>query len=309
MKPSLLLAFALPAGLLSQETPAPTNLTTESFTCQNGSAGSLVILESSVGLIFSGSLGRVESCDSTTTYQVVQMGACSLAIIDTEAPATAPGFITTPSTTTPAIYSYDAGPALFLRGPNDREIRIERQISGPSTSYSFQEFRLPDFSNPLAPAAPNQFIRDGRFTLRGEGGRDVPAFERGFDLRIPRITKPLNLSTASGQNPPTLDWTAGDSMTEPVQIQATVSGTSGATPGARSRRYSITCRVPNGRAGTFTFPAATWNAIPAEVRTGGLAGLALFPTGPTAVLDVPELEKGLRIDVQQSATVTLVLTP
>lgn len=272
---------------------------TETIECRNGRYGDLSLFLTELGtggivpgvitstLQASASFAEVSNCDSKTTTTVIPIGSCVVQPFR-------PSLSATPSTDTPVVRSFDAGSLLRLKTP-DRELELSRYIGGPTTGYLNQDF------GPGSNKLPN-----GKYTLSGEGGRDIPAFSVDFDVSTMSIMKPngglTNPTPISGQTPVTVEWNGGEAVNLPVTVGITVYGASAATAG-------IACRIQDGKEGKFTFPQSAWSLIPAELRAGTIGAVGVTGAGEVK-LSVPQLDDGLNVSFQAFGRLGYVmLTP
>lgn len=267
----ILLLLALPVtASLAQPLPfATAPLETVTTECRNGTYGGLTLSEISGATTLTASFASVSDCDSATTVETLPAGAC--AVQTATAASAAPVRSARPSTSTPVVRSLDIGPQLTLTTPAARELTLARTIFGPTTGYSFQEFRTPTPAELLNPVRPNQVVVPGKYSISAEGGRDLPAFREEFEVKAAAMTRPagtlLAPATLPSATPPTIEWSGGEAANAPATVSVSFS---------TATRHSITCQLRDGRDGKFTIPEAAWNAVPAQTRAGSFAVFSFF---------------------------------
>ncbi|MBY0503472.1 MAG: hypothetical protein K2X03_06175 [Bryobacteraceae bacterium] len=283
------------ATVLSGQTTG-LNETVETVDCLNGATGELLMSEFLTGVSATATFVKVSDCSSKLTFTTIRPGLC------TARPRTnvAAEVVGTPSPKTPIVSFLDAGPAIIVRGPG-REVRIPRVVNGPATTYSLSELR--QFTSGVTPLPGAELVRSGRFTVSAEGGRDIAAFQGEWDFVPLQMTRPVSGSQASVQTPPAIEWSGGDSVPGPMDVRLAITTRDG------RQAFDIICRLPDGRAGSFTVPTETWSQIPAAFLTGSVATVSLLASAPLVNLSVPELDKGLRVGIVQSTGAVIALSP
>lgn len=296
MAKTLFLLLVASLALSAQtENPGEVAETTE---CENGSAGDLIITDNASFLFATAGMQRVADCGSKLTATVIRLNQCVVRPRVGSGASVAPPVSTSPSLTTPVLSFLDAGPTITIKGPT-REIKLTRTVTGPITQYSYLEQRTPTPAGP--PAA--DFAVAGDFTVSTETGRDVPAIQGTFRFQPLRLTRPVQGGSVPVAAPPAVEWTGGEQQTTPVDLRVSASTLDGRTG------VDILCRLENPQAGSFTLPAAAWEQVPAAVKASGFATFSLIQSGVYQTLEVPTLDKGLRVALQTITSASARLIP
>jgi hypothetical protein len=267
--------------------------------CENGSAGDLIISDNASFLFATAGLQRVTDCGSKLTATVIRLNQCVVRPRVGSGASVAPPTTTSPSPTTPVLSFLDAGPTITVKGPT-REIKLTRTVTGPITQYSYLQQRTP---TPGGPAPAADFAVAGDFTVSTEAGRDLPAIQGSFSFQPLRLTRPVQGGSVPAADPPAVEWTGGEQQTTPVDLRVSASTLDGRTG------VDILCRLENPKDGSFTLPAAAWELVPAAVKASGFATFSLIQSGVHQTLEVPTLDKGLRVVLQTITSASARLTP
>jgi uncharacterized protein (TIGR03437 family) len=153
-----------------------------------------------------------------------------------------------------SVAALDAGSSFTVKGPNGT---VPLKATTPSQNGRFD----------VAVNATGSFFVPGAYTVTGNGGADVGAFNATINFpAVPSLISPVNNGTATRTAGLTVSWTPGD----PNQnVQMTVSS---ATDNTFSNVAEAICIAPAG-AGTFTIPPYVLLALPA----GNFAGFVFAP--------------------------------
>ena len=271
----------------------------ERFTCENGTYGSMALTETTGVISATASFVKVSDCDSLVRVEAIPTNSCVLR--PPSAPVPEVRQIQTPSTIAPTIQYLDVGEAITVRGPG-REIVMKRQLSGPFTTYTFQEVRTPTIAELLNPTPNLGILAPGRLSISYPGGRDLGEFNGGLDFTPFRLTTPAQGATQSGSNPPSIEWSGLPSNIEKMPLFATISSMDS------RQAWTMNCNVGTSGRSQFQIPTTTWNEIPATVRESGSAAFALVPQ-IFVNLNAPGLDSGLLVSFPQIASTILMRRP
>ena len=172
------------------------------------------------------------------------------------------------------VTGLDAGASLTLNGPNANNIDVPRDAQTKTYSKTLATTGLPGGGNPV--------IAQGTYTLRGNGGPDVGAFNAQATLPQPlNWTNRASITEVNRSQNLNVTWTGGGR--DMVGVLGVAGSRVGGTEANPIYDAALFICYANASAGSLTVPSAILGRMPAasgDIETGSLGLLGLQTTGP-----------------------------
>ena len=172
------------------------------------------------------------------------------------------------------VTGLDAGASLLLNGPNANNVDVPRDAQTRSYSKTLATTGLPGGGSPV--------IAAGTYSLRGNGGADVGAFNAQTTLPQPlNWTNRASITEVNRSQNLNVTWTGGGS--DMVGVIGVAGSRVGGTDTNPIFDAAVFICYGNASAGSLTVPSSILSRMPAvsgDLETGSLGLLGVQTTGP-----------------------------